>query len=157
MFSQTYNPLDAYRSHVEHTVGRSVEVRFISMSITSQLQYLGVSWEMQTAVNIGTIIKPDRAQYSLKCRFQIGKMTVWSTNTYSCINSWLRFVSDHKHRIRKCSAQTEGVLNSAWVYSGGFIETTPKNVLKSSKKKRRAEEFLKHDFKVLSITYTSNL
>ena len=64
------------RSHVEHTVGRSVEVRFISMSITSQLQYLGVSWEMQTAVNIGTIIRPDRAQYSLKCLFQIDTMTV---------------------------------------------------------------------------------
>ena len=64
------------RSHVEHTVGRSVEVRFISMSITSQLQYLGVSWEMQTAVSIGTIIRPDRAQYSLKCRFQIDTMTV---------------------------------------------------------------------------------
>ena len=63
-------------SHVEHTVGRSVEVRFISMSITSQLQYLGVSWEMQTAVNIGTIIRPDRAQYSLKCLFQIDTMTV---------------------------------------------------------------------------------
>ena len=46
------------------------------MSINSQLQYLGVSWDMQT-VNIGTIIKPHRTQYSLAFRFQIiDKITV---------------------------------------------------------------------------------
>ena len=158
MFSQTYNPLDAYRSHVEHTVGGSVEVRFISMSITSQLQHLGVSWEMQTAVNIGTIIKPDRAQYSLKCRFQIGKMTVWSTNTYSCINSWLRFVSDHKHRIlgnvrrkpKECLTVLECIREA-------LLRQPPKKCSEKVQKKRRAEEFLKHDLKVLSIKYTSNL
>ena len=89
VFSHAFNPLDAYRSHVEYTVGRSFEIGFISMSITSQLQYLGVSWEMQI-VHIGTIIKPHSTQYSLTLRFQIDKITVRSTNTYSCINSWLR-------------------------------------------------------------------
>lgn len=70
VFSHAFNPLDAYRSHGEYTVGRSFEIGFISMNITSQLQYLGVSWEMQT-VHIGTIIKPHSTQYSLTFRFQI--------------------------------------------------------------------------------------
>ena len=62
-------------SYVEYTVGRSFEIGFISTSITSQLQYLGVSWEMQT-VNIGTIIKPHSTQYNLTFRFQTDKITV---------------------------------------------------------------------------------
>ena len=62
-------------AYVEYTVGRSFEIGFISTSITSQLQYLGVSWEMQT-VSIGTIIKPHSTQYNLTFRFQTDKITV---------------------------------------------------------------------------------
>ena len=62
-------------AYVEYTVGRTFEIGFISMSIISQLQYLGVSWEMQT-VNIGTIIKPHSTQNNLTFRFQNDKITV---------------------------------------------------------------------------------
>ena len=154
MFSQTYNPVDAYAFpcwaysgkkcwgsvHLhEHNFPAPIFGCFLRNANSGQYWHNNKTWprSIQPQMSI-----PNWYDDCVKYQHLFVHKFVTSD-----------FVSDHKHQIRKCSARAEGVLNSGRVYSGGFIEAInnrrkihtdnpPKNVLKSSKK-RKAEEILK--------------